>query len=469
MRRSKKALDEALKKKIKEEGFTGVSVCVRGPQGILFEKGYGKRSVRRNLPVDPDTVFGIASMSKSFVALACCMLAAEGKMSLEDPVTKYFPTLHMPGVPDELVTIRQLGLHRAGIPPMEPLEWSIVMNSNGRDTARDKQLVKESPNKMNTIGQIVDYIAQGRYATLGEPGEYMSYSNEGYAVLSYVVDQAAGIPLEQFLMERIFKPLGMTRSILDQDCSELKAMVGDDNVTSLFSELIEDHRTEDDNWSVLPPFRGCACIKSTAPDVTRYYQMLSNRGVFEGKRIVSEEAIDLMFGPEYPLRRKPFNVMGLRKRVVAGKMICEHGGALHGVSTHGGFVEGGYAAAVLCNDSEVDVERLQWICYNWILGLPLDTDLNWCKPCGKAFSAPEMLYGDYVGHEGIVCHSLVFPRDGKLWVRSYGEEYELQYCEHAVFAAVDPKTGRRVNTYRFFIQNGHAWAVKNGSRIFRRA
>lgn len=469
MQRDISALEKALQKRIEEMKLPGVSVCIRGPEGVIYQKGFGKRSVEQDLDVTPDTVFGIASMSKSFTALACCMLTAEGRMSLEDPITKYFPSLHLPGVPDELVTIRQLGLHRAGIPPMEPLEWSIAINTPGRKSADEERLRKESPNAMNTIEQIADYIAEGRYQTLGEPGEYMSYSNEAYAILSYVVDQAAGIPLEQFLMERIFNPLGMTRTILDQDCSELKAMVGDGNVTRLFEEDDDGKLVEDDSWSVLPPFRGCACIKSTAPDMARYYQMLSNRGTFEGKRIVAEEAIDLMFGPEYPLRRKPFNVMGLKKREIAGKMVCDHGGGLHGVSTHGGLVEGGYGIAVLSNKSNEDAELVQWICYNFVLGQDLEQELYWCRPCGKAFSAPEMLYGDYVGHEGLVAHALVYPKDGKLWVRAYDEERVLEYCEGTVFAAVDPKTGKRSDTYRFFIHDGHAWGVKVGTRVFRRA
>ena len=61
MKQDLKALDLALKKKIEEKGCTGVSVCIRSPEGIVFEKGYGKRSVRDDLPVLPDTVFGGAS------------------------------------------------------------------------------------------------------------------------------------------------------------------------------------------------------------------------------------------------------------------------------------------------------------------------------------------------------------------------------------------------------------------------
>ena len=87
-------LETALQKRIKEMKLPGVSVCIRGPEGVIYEKGFGKRSIEQDLDVTPETVFGIASMSKSFTALSCCILAAEGKMSLEDPITKYFPTLN---------------------------------------------------------------------------------------------------------------------------------------------------------------------------------------------------------------------------------------------------------------------------------------------------------------------------------------------------------------------------------------
>lgn len=65
---------------------------------------------------------------------------------------------------------------------------------------------RSAPNPMATIHQIIDYIASCPYPTVGAPGENMSYSNEGYAILSYVADMAAGVPLEEFCMERISVP-----------------------------------------------------------------------------------------------------------------------------------------------------------------------------------------------------------------------------------------------------------------------
>ena len=122
MERNVKELEACLEKRFRKRGYPGMSVCIRGPEGILYEKGFGYRSIEHRKPVDADTVFGIASMSKSMTALACCILQAEGKMSLEDPVVNYFPDFHIPGAPDECVTVRTLAMHRSGLPPWSP--WS---------------------------------------------------------------------------------------------------------------------------------------------------------------------------------------------------------------------------------------------------------------------------------------------------------------------------------------------------------
>ncbi len=468
MDRNVKALDAALQKKLSDMGCTGTAVCVRGPEGVLFEKGYGKRSVREDKPVLADTVFGIASLSKSFTALTLCILHAEGVLNIDDPAVKYLPDLRIPGVPEEMVTLRQLALHRAGIPLNECLDWSIACNTPGPYYSNDEYLRETAPGPMDTIDDIIAYIGQGRIPTLGEPGEYMSYCNEAFALLSSVADQMCGKPLEDFLQERIFDPLGMTRTALDLDGSRIEALITDGNITNFFSDW-PDGKHEDHQWTICPPYKGCANMKSTVQDLAKYYQMLSNGGVFEGKRIVPEEALKLMFGPEYPLRRKPFYAMGLRKRTVGGRMTCDHGGELHGVAAFGGFMEGGYSSVILCNESEWDMEEVQNICYAWILGLPLDTDLMWARPCGRTFSRPDMLWGDYVGHVGAPVHVMVYSRDGQLQAKLDGEECRLEYCEASVFAAISLNSGKRVNYLRFFIQNGHAWGVKCGSLLFRRA
>lgn len=341
MNRDIKALDEALTHLFKEKGFPGIAVTIRGPEGILFEKGYGMRDISHQLPADENTIFGIASMSKSITALACAILQTEGKLDLEDPITKYFPKLHIPGIPDECVTLRMIAMHRAGIPPMEPLEWSIAMNSIERDTDWYRQMVATSPNKMDKIEQIVDYISKGDYEVLGMPGDYMSYSNEGYALLSYVVDQAAGISLEQFLTERIFRPLGMTRTILDLDGSEARALSGG-NMTSLLNAMT----TAPCSRMITGP---CSRLFAAVPAsslrlmISLAITRCSVTAERKGRQVIPAEAVDLLIGKSFPVQERPYYCLGLEKRLIAGKVVCEHSGGLHGVSTKGGLVEGGYS------------------------------------------------------------------------------------------------------------------------------
>ena len=336
----------------------GVSAAIMGPDGLEYAFNYGFRDGAFTRPVDNDTLFGVASMSKSMTALCACILACEGRLDLDAPVSDFFPEFELAGQPREAATVRTLAMHTAGIPPMEPLEWSIAMNSEGRSESDWlREMKRTAPNKMETIDQIIAYIAHCGYNTLGAPGEVMSYSNEGYAILSYIVDQAAGVPLEQFMQVRIFDPLGMTRTILDNGVKAARALSGG-NITSLF-EVEDGRRTCDDCWSVLPPFRGCAMVKSTSRDMAAYYRMIANMGMHEGKQAIPAHAVDLLVGRYHPLSHLMTMCMGLNKREFAGHVVCEHAGGLHGVSSKGALLLGeGYGFAVLCNQGDEDMDAL---------------------------------------------------------------------------------------------------------------
>lgn len=468
MQRNTEELDRALSDLFYKKGHPGIAVTIRGPEGILFEKGYGFRDMEHQLPADEHTIFGIASMSKSITALACAILHTEQKLNLEDPVTNYFPDLHLPGIPDECVTLRSLAMHRSGLPPMEPLEWSIAMNSAERDSDWFRQMRTTAPNKMDTIEQVIAYISAGDYEPLGMPGDYMSYSNEGYAILSYVVDQAAGISLEEFMTQRIFAPLGMTRTIQDLDAQKAR-LLADGNITSLFERGEDGSLIQDDSWSILPPFRGSACVKSTSHDITKYYKMLSDGGMWEGVQVIPKEAVDLVIGSAFPLQEYPYYCMGLEKRLIAGKTVCEHAGGLHGVSTKGAAIEGGYSCAVLCNEGDVSMDEFQWICYNFILGLPLSQTHRWIEPIDASFSMPEALCGDFVAKEGVPAHCVTWLEDGQLTGTFCGEPVDFLFCGKTIFAIVDRQDhNKRISTAEFYLKNGSAWGVRCYTRIYQK-
>ena len=460
------ALDARIQELVRRDRLPGVTVCVNGPEGIVFEKAYGYKNADLSVPTDMDTMFGIASMSKSITCLALSILETEGKLSWDDPACKYFPTFRVPGAPRDTVTLRTLAQHTAGIPPMEPLEWSIAVNSINRSGEWIDAMRASAPNSMATIEQIIDYISNCEYPTVGAPGENMSYSNEGYAILSYVADIAAGIPLEQFCMERIFQPIGMTHTIMDDDCASARELSGG-NITSLF-EREDGELVCDDNWSILPPFRGCAMVKSTARDMAAYYRCLSNYGVHEGKQVLPRAAVEVMIGPSIPAQKIACYGLGLYKRVKCGHIICEHSGGLHGVSTKGGLLLGeGYGFAVLCNCGDEDMDDIMWTCYNAVMGLPLDTCHRWFIPAGRDFADPEMLLGRYIGHEGVPSIVEVRIEDGQLRAIVNKRDLKLLYCGGLRFLGMDPVEETRVRSrLEFFTRNGHAWGVRCGSRIF---
>ncbi len=459
-RAQREALDGEMLRLCEEKDLPGVSACVMGPLGEIYSFAFGVRNAA-GAPVTPETIFGVASMSKSITALCLCLLEAEGKLSLDDPVYRYLPRFRVPGQPREAVTLWHLLTHTAGIPPMEPLEWSIAMNSEGRDSAWLQSMRKTAPNAMATLDQVIDYIAACPYPTLGAPGEVMSYSNEGYALLSAVADVAAGMPLERFMQERVFEPLGMTRSIL---CDRVDGARALGEVTSLF-EKEDGVRVCDDLWSVLPPFRGCAMVKSTARDMAVYYRALASGGLHEGRRVFPARAIDRLAGRYHPLRAQPVMCLGLYKRERAGHVLCEHAGGLHGVSSKGGLLLGeGVGMSVLCNQGDEDMSELLAALVNAVTGRPLRESHAWFAPVPRAFDAPEQLTGSYLMHEGLPCVTRVWAQGGALAGESGGEAFSLCYCGGTRFTGVAP-SGREVCRIEFLLRGGRAWAARVGTRV----
>jgi len=465
----KPALDAHLNYWAAKKNLAGVSAYIAGPDGCEYAWNYGFRDAEGKIMPDSDTMYGIASMSKSMTALCACILHAEGRMSIHDPVTQYLPDFAIAGQPKEAVTVRHLAMHTAGIPPMEPLEWSIAMNSEDRQESDWLlEMRRTAPNKMETIEQILDYVAHCGYETLGAPGEVMSYSNEGFAILSYVIDKAAGMPLEDFMRQRIFEPLGMTRSILDNGINDSRRLSGG-NITSLF-EMIDGKRECDDNWSILPPFRGCAMVKSTARDMAIYYRMIANFGMHEGVQVIPREAIELLCGKYHALHELNAMCCGINKRPFDEHIICEHSGGLHGVSTKGGLLLGeGYGFSVLCNQGDEDMDELMWGMYNAVTGKPLGKSHRWFNPVGADFSAPEMIIGHYLGHEGVPSHLYIEEKDGKLIRTRDGNTTAFAYCGGARFISYDPAEEYDQGVrHEFLIRNGKAWGVRCGTRVFSR-
>ena len=178
------------------KGIVGLSVGVMHHGTVVLAKGYGMASLERQVPVTNATMFPIGSVTKQFTCSAVLLLEQDGKLAMSDRVAKYFPALTRA----REITLRDLGGMTAGYRDYYPLDYV--------DT------------EMRTDVTANDIMA--RYATRPldfEPRTRWSYSNTNFTILGAVAERVSGRPLGTLMQQRIFGPLGMTRTTFDPPTS----------------------------------------------------------------------------------------------------------------------------------------------------------------------------------------------------------------------------------------------------------
>ena len=178
----------------------GAAVLVVQDGRILLSKGYGLSNVETKEPIRPDTVFDLASVSKQFTAMAILMLVERGKLSLDDPLSKFFPEFPPHA---QKITVRHILNHTSGLP-----DYMVIFTANGKIDKNWKPGGFE-PTSADTVKLLAEQ-KELRFA----PGEKWEYSNSGYVVLGQIAGKAAGKPLPQFLKENVFQPLGMKSTLV---------------------------------------------------------------------------------------------------------------------------------------------------------------------------------------------------------------------------------------------------------------
>lgn len=186
-------VDSLIQRVVTSKRLVGLSVGVMQDGKVVLAKGYGYRSLDPKLPVTPTTMFGIGSVTKQFTCSSALLLEQEGKLSMNDPVAKYFPS----ATRAKDITLLELGQHVSGYRDYYPLDFVV------REMAR--------PEPTDTV------IA--RYATRPldfEPGSRWSYSNTNFLILGKAVEAASGQAIGTFMKQRIFTPIGMSRTAFDR-------------------------------------------------------------------------------------------------------------------------------------------------------------------------------------------------------------------------------------------------------------
>jgi CubicO group peptidase (beta-lactamase class C family) len=194
---SKEQIDAIFRPLANDQG-PGMAVGVIRDAKLVFAQGYGLANMEKQTPITPDTDFRLASVTKQFTAMSIMLLVHDGKLHYDDTLTKIFPEFPQYG---HDITIRELLNHTSGLKDYGDIY--------------EKQVGEKTP--MEQVPQLLDKdvlkIMEQQTATSFPPGTKWEYSNSGYAMLAIVIQKVSDEPYQDFVRERIFKPLGMNKTV----------------------------------------------------------------------------------------------------------------------------------------------------------------------------------------------------------------------------------------------------------------
>ena len=261
------AIDRVVSRGIRAGGFPGASVIVGRRGAAVFSKGYGRLGWAQDASrvVPEQSIYDLASLTKVVgTTTAIMILYDEGRVALDARAVEYLPAFT--GGWKDSITVRQLLTHRSGLAASRDL-WKLATNpQEARLGAIDAPLVCR-------------------------PGVCFEYSDLGMIVLGMIVENVAGVGLDQFVDERVFQPLGMTATYF-RPAASLRARIAPTDVTPPRGYPIRGE-VADENAFALGGVAGHAGLFSTAADLSVFAQMMLNGGTFNGVRIVADSTIAL--------------------------------------------------------------------------------------------------------------------------------------------------------------------------------
>jgi CubicO group peptidase (beta-lactamase class C family) len=329
---------DAVMSEVYKPGQPGAAIIVRKNGETIFRKGYGMADLELGVLVAPDMVFRLGSITKQFTAVAVLSLAEQGKLGLQDEITKFLPDYPNQG---RKITVEHLLTHTSGIQSYTDMpEWLPLW----RKDFTLKELIDLFKNKPMQF----------------EPGDRWAYNNSGYILLGAIIEKVTGESYEQFVDGHIFKPLGMKGSYYG-------------SIERVIPRRIPGYQLGKGGFvnapylSMTQPF-AAGSLLSTVDDLAVW-----SDAVFSGK-LVKKEWIDKAFTP-YKLKTGESTGYGYGWFAAdfGGHRSIEHGGGINGFTTYEMTLpEDRIFLAVLTNsaiegrDPEPRAVKIAWL----TLGLP---------------------------------------------------------------------------------------------------
>jgi CubicO group peptidase (beta-lactamase class C family) len=296
---------------------------------FVYERGYGIASLELNVPITPQSVFYLGSLSKQFTAASIVLAAEQGYLSLDDDVRKYFPELPSYG---DTITLRQMLHHTSGL----------------RDVLDLLELSGRNWEDIHPTAEVLDLIVRQKSLNF-KPGDEYLYSNTNYFLLAQVIHRATGKPLSRFAEENIFKPLGMTHTSFHDD----RSIVVPGRVAAYDSREGGGFRL---GWSTNFEKVGDGGLMSTVDDLLLWDRNFYANKLGKGRLLHETLSRGVLNNGE-----KTEYAMGLRETRYRGLPIVEHGGALFGYRTElVRFPEQKFSVITLCNLDNSNPKRLAY-------------------------------------------------------------------------------------------------------------
>ena len=295
----KAAIIEELMNKHYDYGQFNGSVLVAENGNVIFKKGYGYANMEWDIPNSADTKFRLASITKQFTAMLIMQLVEEGKINLEGKISDYLPYYKKDA--GEQVTVHNLLTHTSGVPNL---------------TNRPPEILSKIGKHHYEVKELIEKFCSDDLEF--EPGSKFTYSNSGYNILGAVIEEVTGKPYEEVLKEKIFVPLGMNSSGLEDN-----EPIIEKRASGYEKGLVDFSNTEFLDMSMV---YSSGALYSTVEDLYKWDQ-----GLYTDE-LLSEKYKEIMFTPF--LQRYAYG-WGVSTSEFDGKdrKILRHTGGINGFNT----------------------------------------------------------------------------------------------------------------------------------------
>lgn len=309
-----KDLDDYINKALKDWDVPGLAIAIVKNDQIVFAKGYGVRKFGEVTPVDEKTMFAIGSSSKAFTSASIAMLMDEGKLKWDDPAAKYLPGFQLfdPYVSRE-ITVRDLLCHRSGLERGDFLWYGTSYTRD--DILRRVRYLKPTWSLRSTFG----------------------YQNIMYLAAGQIVAGVSGKSWDEFIRDRIFKPLGMTSSNTSID--DLKDSA---DVATPHAKI--DGKVGSIPWRKIDNIAPAGSINSNVVDMAQWVRLQLGEGSYKSQRLISSGALKEMHASQTVIKMEPpwtlfysdahfLNYgLGWFLHDHRGRKVVQHGGNIDGMS-----------------------------------------------------------------------------------------------------------------------------------------